>query len=133
MAASMLSSRTVDPSGASPAARIFKMVRTVPAPRPFTVPPSLTVPTLSPVRTRTGERVGTVSDGGTVNGLGAGTVRTILNIRAAGLAPDGSTVRLDNMEAAIHWPSIDQTLSLSASVDVKEGQKVVVGRIGLRT
>ena len=83
------------------------------------------------VRTRTGERVGTVSDGGTVNGLGAGTVRTILNIRAAGLAPDGSTVRLDNMEAAIHWPSIDQTLSLSASVDVKEGQKVVVGRIGV--
>jgi hypothetical protein len=35
------------------------------------------------------------------------------------------------MEAAIHWPGMDNVLALSASVDVKEGQKVVVGRIGV--
>jgi len=82
------------------------------------------------VRTRTGERVATSSDGGTVNGI-AGTVRTNFDIRATGLAQDGSTVRLDSMEASIRWPDMDHNLNLSASVDVKEGQKVVVGRIGV--
>jgi hypothetical protein len=83
------------------------------------------------LRTRTGERVGTTSDGGRVNGVTNGTIRTNFGIRAAGLSQDGSTVRLDNMEAAIHWPGMDNVLALSASVDVKEGQKVVVGRIGV--
>lgn len=82
------------------------------------------------IRTRTGERVGTSSDGGTVNGMG-GTVRTNFGLRAAGLAQDGSTVRLDSMEASIRWPDMDHSLNLNASVDVKEGQKVVVGRIGV--
>jgi hypothetical protein len=84
------------------------------------------------LRTRTGERAGTTSDGGTADGTrGPETVHTNFGIRSAGLAPDGSTVRLDNMEATIRWPGINQPLALSASVDVKEGQKVVVGRIGV--
>jgi len=82
------------------------------------------------VRSRTGERVATSSDGGSVNNMGA-AVRTNLGIHAAGLAQDGSTVRLDSMEASIRWPDVDHNLNLSASVDVKEGQKVVVGRIGV--
>ena len=82
------------------------------------------------VRTRTGERASTSSDGGNGNNMGA-AVRTNFAIRAAGLAPDGSTVRLDGMEASIRWSDMDHNLNLSASVDVKEGQKVVVGRIGV--
>jgi len=35
------------------------------------------------------------------------------------------------MEASIYWPGIAYTLKLSASVDLKEGQKVAVGRIGV--
>lgn len=83
------------------------------------------------LRTRTGERASTSSDGATVTDARSGTVRTNFGIRAAGLAPDGSTVRLDNMEASIRWPNMDHNLNLNASVDVKEGQKVVVGRIGV--
>ena len=58
----------------------------------------------------------------------ATTITTSFAIRAAGLAQDGSTVRLDGMEASIHWPGIANNLKLNASVDVKEGQKVVVVR-----
>ena len=83
------------------------------------------------LRTRTGERAETTSEGGTVNGMPNGTVTTHFNIRAAGLAQDGSTVRLDSMEASIYWSQLNQSLKLAASVDVKEGQKVVVGRIGV--
>ncbi|MGA2272882.1 MAG: hypothetical protein ABSH00_04955 [Bryobacteraceae bacterium] len=86
------------------------------------------------LRTRTGERVATASQGGTVSpmqGDPGGTIRTDFGIRAVGLSPDGSTVRLDYMEAAIHWPGMGNVLALNASVDVKEGQKVVVGRIGV--
>ncbi len=83
------------------------------------------------LRICTGERADATSEGGTVNGMADGTVTTHFNIRAAGLAQDGSTVRLDSMEASIYWPQLNQNLRLSASVDVKEGQKVVVGRIGV--
>ena len=61
----------------------------------------------------------------------ATTITTSFNIHSAGLAPDGSTVRLDGMEASINWPGIANSLKLNASVDVKDGQKVVVGRIGV--
>ncbi len=80
------------------------------------------------LRTRTGEQADARSEGGTVNN---GSVTTLFRIHAASLAPDGSTVRLDGMLASIHWPAIENNLTLSASVDVKEGQKVVVGRIGV--
>jgi len=87
------------------------------------------------VRTRTGERVNVDSAGGLVvtndNPVGK-PVWTEIAIRAIGLAQDGSTVRLDEMRASIHWPDIPPPLSLNASVDVKEGQKVVVGRIGVK-
>ena len=83
------------------------------------------------LQTRTGERVGTDSDGGTVDGPGGGTVRTSFSTDAVGLAQDGSTVRLNRMQVSIHWPAIDHNLAVNASVDVKEGQKVVVGRIGV--
>jgi len=36
-------------------------------------------------------------------------------------------VRLDHMDAVIFWPEMHNPLSVSTSVDVGEGQKVVVG------
>jgi len=84
------------------------------------------------MRTRTGEKVGTVSNGGTVNVTpGSGAVQTNAHIQAVGLAQDGSTVRLDNVALTIHWPGVETGLALQASVDVKEGQKAVLGRIGV--
>jgi len=87
------------------------------------------------IRTRTGERVNVDSAGGVVatNDDTAGKpVWSNINIRAVGLAQDGFTVRLDDMHATIHWPDIGPALSINASMDVKEGQKVVVGRIGVK-
>jgi len=97
------------------------------------------------LRTRTGERADTRSEGAVVTKDSlpeyvpesgparpqATTITTYFVIRAARLTPDGSTVRLDDMRASISWPGIANNLSLSASVDLKEGQKVVVGRIGV--
>jgi hypothetical protein len=99
------------------------------------------------LRTRTGERASSRSEGAAVlkdpppvpaGATHAGdakpqatTIITYFVIRAASLAQDGSAVRLDNMEASISWPGVDNNLSLNTSVDVKEGQKVVVGRIGV--
>ncbi len=97
------------------------------------------------LRTRTGERAETRSEGAVVsqNSLPgcvvdkdgakpqATTITTDFVLRAVRLAQDGSSVRLDNMEASVNWPGIANSLKLNASVDVKDGQKVVVGRIGV--
>jgi len=84
------------------------------------------------MRTRTGERAYTRSEGAVVSKDPQPVApSTDFRIRAAALAPDGSTVRLDDMEASIFWPGAKNPLNLNASVDVKEGQKVVVGRIGV--
>lgn len=85
-------------------------------------------------RTRTGERVNAYSAGGTVMTRASAApeaVGTTIRIRAVGLGQDGSTVRLDDMDASLHWQGMLSILGLNASVDVKEGQKVVVGRIGV--
>jgi hypothetical protein len=87
------------------------------------------------LRTRTGERVNVDSAGGVVvtrDEPAGKSVWTNFSARSIGLAQDGSTVRLDDMRASIHWPDIGPALSLNASMDVKEGQKVVVGRIGVK-
>jgi len=83
------------------------------------------------VRTRTGERIQTGSDGGTVNPTTNATVHTSIVIRAVGLTEENSTVRLDNLEAGIFWPELHNSLTINASLDVKEGQKAVIGRVGI--
>lgn len=82
-------------------------------------------------RTRTGEKLHTSSDGGKVDGTAGGTVFINVDIQSVGLAQDGATVRLDHMDATIFWPEMHNPLSVRTSVDVGEGQKVVVGRIGV--
>jgi hypothetical protein len=83
------------------------------------------------LRSRTGETAAADSESGAMTGPGTGTVLTHFVIHRVGLAQDGSTVRLDGMEASIRWPDLGHPLNLNASVDVKEGQRVVVGRIGV--
>jgi hypothetical protein len=58
-------------------------------------------------------------------------------IRSATVSEDGSTVRIDRMHAGVRIPMISQAKTsytdtgIDQDIDVKEGQKVVVGRASL--
>jgi hypothetical protein len=62
---------------------------------------------------------------------------TSFRIKAARVSPDGASVTLDGMKASIRVAMGQpgsfsyQDLGLDADVDVKAGQKVVVGRLSL--
>ncbi|HUK16718.1 MAG TPA: hypothetical protein VLW65_09905 [Bryobacteraceae bacterium] len=94
------------------------------------------------LRTRTGDRV----DSGSILGsletppnAAAATIQGSFHIRSATLAPDGSAIRLEDMRNVVRWPVIYGNgngfnyteLSLNTDIDIKEGQKVVVGRLGI--
>jgi hypothetical protein len=91
------------------------------------------------LRTRTGEQVDSGSILGSLQGPlnGNETIHGSFHIRSATLAPDGTTVRLDGMKNSVRWPIISNNnvsytdLSLNTDVDIREGQKVVVGRLGI--
>lgn len=91
------------------------------------------------VRTRGGQNVSMRSSGGSVQfGTVAKPVNTTFSIRSASLGPDGSTIRLDQVSCQSHVPLevapgnySDEQLTLSTDLDIKEGQKVVVGRMGM--
>ena len=91
------------------------------------------------LRTRTGLRAETQSSGGALQ-VGGGrpqAVNTSFRITSASLAADGTTVRLDGLSASCRIPyevgnGINyRDLGMSTDVDIKEGQKVVVGRLGI--
>ena len=87
------------------------------------------------LRSRTGQQASSSANLGTVNAAN-GNVQPIIGqfgMRSATLAPDGSTVRLDGMKLNLRWPAAGTylDLSLNTDVDIKEGQKVVVGRLGI--
>lgn len=92
------------------------------------------------LRTRTGQGASTTSSGGTVQ-ISEGhsqPVTTSFKIRSASIGSDGSTVRVDSLNASIKMPvpngnggSIYTDLGISTDLDIKEGQKVVVGRLGI--
>ena len=91
------------------------------------------------LRSRIGQqRANTDSSGGTVQ-FGTLTRQVISNfaIRSSSLGPDG-TVRLDGVQASSKFPMETspgqfnyQDLSLNTDVDIREGQKVVIGRHGI--
>ena len=92
------------------------------------------------LRARTGQMVTTTSSGGTmpVPGGTPQAVFTQLQVRSMSLAPDGSTVRLDQIRTQTRVPVSTgsgsynwQELVINTDVDIKEGQKVVVGRVGI--
>ncbi|HEV2325527.1 MAG TPA: secretin N-terminal domain-containing protein, partial [Terracidiphilus sp.] len=104
------------------------------------------------LRTRTGQSADTSSSPGPV-GPGLPSLVDQLHIRSANLAADGSTVSVSNLKAGMRLPTLSATfqpgvgggggvsplnqqftytdLGLSADVDIKEGQKVVVGRLSV--
>ena len=93
------------------------------------------------LRSRAGQAAETSSAPGQV-ALGSPSALIQFSIRSATLSTDGSTVRIDKMRAGMRMPVptaggptgattqyqyVD--LGLNADVDIKEGQKVVVGRL----
>ena len=92
-------------------------------------------------RTRTGQSVSTTSSGGSFQ-IGSRPVSVISSLRIAsiGVESDGSTVRIDKMNSdyRVPVPSSNgveqytyQNLGIQTDLDIKEGQKVVVGRLGI--
>jgi hypothetical protein len=81
-------------------------------------------------RTRTGQPVSTTSAGGSLQ-IGSATVSVISTVRIASVSveSDGSTVRIDKMDSRYQWSG--QNLGIQTDLDIKEGQKVVVGRLGI--
>jgi hypothetical protein len=86
------------------------------------------------LRTREGKRASTESWGGIVQpqpvaqGQPGMAVISDLSVDSSSLGPDGATVHLDGVRCNTQVP---QKLTLMTSVDIKEGQKVVLGRMGM--
>lgn len=91
------------------------------------------------LRTRTGQQASTTSSGGAVpygnNNLAA--VITSLRINTASVGSDGSSIHISNLDAGIKMPVPNsngynyQDLGMRTDLDIKEGQKVVIGRLGI--
>jgi len=94
-------------------------------------------------RTRTGESVRATSSGGSLPmGNKPVSVITQLSINSIALQGDGSTLRVERLNAQIRVPSITESsggdvkyqyidLQMQSDLDIKDGQKVVVGRLSL--
>ena len=91
------------------------------------------------LRTRTGEQASTTSSGATVqNGNATAAVETHFRINSISVGGDGATVHISRLQAGINMPvprgASDferHDLGLNTDVDIKEGQKVVIGRLGI--
>jgi hypothetical protein len=91
------------------------------------------------LRTGTGQQAGTTSSGGAIQFTGGGSqpVTTSFAIRSASISGDGSTVHLDALHSSSKVPITSgngfsyQDLGINTNIDIKEGQKVVVGRLGI--
>jgi hypothetical protein len=88
------------------------------------------------LRTRTGQNAAAESSGGAVAGTGL-PVRTSITLNAISIAPDG-TIRIDRIRANIRIPVSApdgkwsyNDVGINSDLSVKDGQKVVVGRIGI--
>lgn len=88
------------------------------------------------LRARTGQTAESSSNAGTV-GPNSPAILDNFMIRSSSLSADGTTIRLDKMKAGIRMPVGGPAaysyadLGLNADVDVKEDQKVVVGRLSV--
>ena len=87
------------------------------------------------IRTRTGQPVSTSSSGGAMQGA-PGEFRTVtsrLHVDTASVGNDGATIHINKLNAVITVPqgNNSQNLSLETDMDIKEGQKVVIGRLGI--
>jgi hypothetical protein len=94
-------------------------------------------------RTRTGQLVRATSSGGSLPmGNKPVSVITQLSINSIALQSDGNTLRVDRLNAQIRVPAITESsggdvkyqyidLQMQTDLDIKEGQKAVVGRLSL--
>lgn len=91
------------------------------------------------LRTRSGQRASTESSGGFMQfGTVTKAVITMFQINSSSIGADGSTIRLDQIRSGTKIPVENnpgnysyQDLNLNTDLDIKEGQKVVVGRMGI--
>ncbi|HWC97700.1 MAG TPA: hypothetical protein VG456_13140 [Candidatus Sulfopaludibacter sp.] len=91
------------------------------------------------LRSRSGQQANADSSGGFMQfGNVVKPVTTTFQIGSSSIGADGSTVRLDRMQTSTKIPVEQgpgsfsyQDLTLRTDVDIKEGQKVVVGRMGI--
>jgi hypothetical protein len=91
------------------------------------------------LRTRTGQQASTESSGGFMQfGNVTKPVTTTFMINSSSIGADGSTVRIDQIRTGTKIPQemgpgqfTYQDLGLRTDLDIKEGQKVVVGRMGI--
>jgi hypothetical protein len=91
------------------------------------------------VRARTGQRAETTSTGGTMeNGpLSHQQIVTSFHLNSTSIGTDGSTVHIEGLRTDLRLPMAANNgfsyvnLNLNSDVDIKEGQKVVVGRLGV--
>jgi len=92
------------------------------------------------LRTRVGQSASTSSSGRGVQ-IGSNTqpVTTDFGIRSAGIGGDETTIRIDRLSLNSHIPvqtgssgqfSVNN-VGLQADVDIKQGQKVVIGRVSV--
>lgn len=91
------------------------------------------------LRSRIGQQANTESSGGFMQfGSVTKPVTTNFLINSSSIAADGTTIRLDQVRASTRIPIEQnpgnfgyQDLGLRTDLDIKEGQKVVVGRMGM--
>jgi len=91
------------------------------------------------LRTRTGQAASTSSAAGALStGPNALPITSQFRIRSVSVGQDGSTVRIDSLNSSTRFPvpvsptqSNYQDLGLNSDVDIKEGQKVVIGRLSV--
>jgi hypothetical protein len=91
-------------------------------------------------RTRTGQDVNMTSSGGSfqIGGRQVAVLNT-LQIRSINIESDGSTIHLERLRSGYKVPVSTGTgdqysysdLGINTNLDIKEGQKVVVGRVGI--
>ena len=94
-------------------------------------------------RTRTGQRVHTNSSGGSLPiGGRPVSILTSLDISSISVQGDGSSLRVDRLNSDLRVPVPTgvlptdtqynyQNLGIQTDLDIKDGQKVVVGRLGM--
>jgi hypothetical protein len=92
------------------------------------------------LRTRSGEsaETGGMADSSVEFNGQKQPIVTRFRIHSATPSPDGSTVRIDGLQSSTRVPILqgpnalsNQDINLNTDLDVKEGQKAVVGRMGL--
>lgn len=89
------------------------------------------------IRVRAGQGADTVGSAGQV-ATGSPTIVTDLRVRTATVSPDGASVRIDRLNAGVKLPVaagggqyLTSDLNFNADLDVKTGQRVFAGRVGM--